>query len=195
MQGTRDEAWKRVADRAMDRYARGDEAAFSELYDALGPRLLSFLTRQTRDPEAAADLLQQTFLQMHGARGHFAPGGEVMPWAFAIARRLLIDRARRLKTAPVIDGVDSDEAAEPSSREPLADEALRQKQLGERLQQELERLPEANRAAFELVKRDELSMAEAAKVLGTTVGSVKVRAHRAYVALRAALGKEWESDP
>ena len=39
--------------------------------------------------------MQQTLLQMHRARGSFIPGAAVMPWAFAIARRLIIDGARR----------------------------------------------------------------------------------------------------
>jgi RNA polymerase sigma-70 factor, ECF subfamily len=192
MGGERDEAWKRVADRAMSFYARGDDAAFSDLYDALGPRLLAFLTRQLRDPELAADVLQQTFMQIHAARGHFVEGAEVMPWAFAIARRLLIDRARRDKVAPFAPAGEND--PEPTSREPLADEVLGRKQLRERLERELARLPEPNRTAFELVKRHELSMAEAAEVLGTSVASVKVRAHRAYVALRDALGDEFEPE-
>jgi DNA-directed RNA polymerase specialized sigma24 family protein len=42
--------------------------------------------------------------------------------------------------------------------------------------------------AFELIKKEGLSVKEAAEVLGTTVTAVKLRAHRAYVALRAALG-------
>jgi DNA-directed RNA polymerase specialized sigma24 family protein len=79
----------------MDRYAGGDDRAFSDLYDALAPRLHAFLLRQTRDRALAEDLMQQTFLQMHAARRHFTPGAEAMPWAFAMAIRLLIDRARR----------------------------------------------------------------------------------------------------
>jgi len=49
-------------------------------------------------------------------------------------------------------------------------------------------LPETQRVAFELVKEEGLSLAEAAQVLGTTVSAVKLRAHRAYEALRAVLG-------
>jgi RNA polymerase sigma-70 factor (ECF subfamily) len=56
------------------------------------------------------------------------------------------------------------------------------------LQRELESLPEKQRAAFELVKLDGLSLAEAAQVLGTTVGAVKLRVHRAHVALSVVLG-------
>jgi DNA-directed RNA polymerase specialized sigma24 family protein len=42
--------------------------------------------------------------------------------------------------------------------------------------------------AFELLKEEGLSLAEAAQVLGTTVSAVKLRAHRAYEALRLVLG-------
>ena len=58
-----------------------------------------------------------------------------------------------------------------------------------RIGAELERLPENQRVAFELIKQDGLSVAEAAQVLGTTVAAVKLRAHRAYEALRAALAE------
>ena len=79
----------------MERYARGDEAAFGELYDAIAPRLLGFLRKATRDAFAAEDLMQLTLLHMHRARGSFIPGAPVLPWAFAIARRLMTDHARR----------------------------------------------------------------------------------------------------
>src|SRR5262245_61205531 len=83
------------ADAAMERYANGDNAAFAELYDAIAPRLVGFLRKATRDGVATEDLMQQTFLQIHRARGSFIPGAPVMPWALAIAKRLMIDGARR----------------------------------------------------------------------------------------------------
>src|SRR5688572_8224274 len=82
-------------DTAMDRYARGEDAAFAEVYDGLAPRLMAFLVRYTRDRARAEDVVQQTMLQIHRARGRFTPGAQVVPWAFAIARRLLIDSHRR----------------------------------------------------------------------------------------------------
>lgn len=84
-----------LADRAMDRYAGGEEAAFGELYDELAPRLFRFALRWTGDRAAAEDAVQQTFLQLHSARQRFVRGGAVLPWAYAIARRLLIDLGRR----------------------------------------------------------------------------------------------------
>jgi RNA polymerase sigma-70 factor, ECF subfamily len=181
--------WREAASAAMDRYACGDDAAFSELYDLLAPRLASFLGRRTRDDALAGDLLQQTFLQMHCARRHFAEGADVMPWAFAIARRLLIDNFRKGGREVAIDDpcADDRESVDP---EPSPEQLVARRRLALRLGQELERVPEIHRAAFELVKRDGLSIAEAAAVLGTTVAAVKLRVHRTYEALRAALGEE-----
>ena len=58
------------ADPAMERYSKGDEAAFAELYDAVAPRLLGFLRAATRDAVAAEDLMRQTILHIHGADDH-----------------------------------------------------------------------------------------------------------------------------
>src|SRR5580704_16532600 len=82
-------------DVAMERYAAGDDAAFVLVYDTLAPRLYGYLLRQTRQSSRAEDILQQTLLHIHRARARFIPGAEVMPWAFAIARRLLVDSVRR----------------------------------------------------------------------------------------------------
>jgi RNA polymerase sigma-70 factor (ECF subfamily) len=194
----RDDSWKPAANLAMDRLAAGDDAAFSEVYDALAPRLHAFLLRQTRDAEVSSDVLQQTLLQMYAARRHFTPGAEVLPWAFAICRRLIIDRARRRSREPFVPepSADLDGADEPpSSRGECPEASLARRQLSARIQRELARLPEPNRVAFELVKCEQLSMAEAAEVLGTTVTAVKLRAHKAYLALRTALADtmdEWQ---
>ncbi|MGO9832777.1 MAG: RNA polymerase sigma factor [Polyangiaceae bacterium] len=194
--GQRDDGWKVVANEAMDRYASGDDSAFSTLYDVLAPRMHAFLLRRTPDPDLAADLLQQTFLQMHCARRHFTPKAEVLPWAFAIARRLVIDRVRKARHEPLrSDPPPDDGIAEPPSREIGPDDAIERAQITRRIDRELARLPAAHREAFELVKRDELSIAEAAQVLGTTVAAVKLRAHRCYLALRvslADLADEWQ---
>src|ERR1700690_2020431 len=167
----------------MDRYASGDDAAFAELYDLLAPKLLGFLFRQTRNRARAEDLVQQTFLQMHCAREAYVTGADVLPWAFAIARRLSIDAFRRGKREVQDNELQNTALAEHMT----PDDMLRSKQAAELIQQTLEALPEAQRTAFELIKYDGLSVAQAAEALGTTVTAVKLRAHRTYEALRSAL--------
>jgi RNA polymerase sigma-70 factor (ECF subfamily) len=183
-----DEKWKLAASGAMDRYACGDDAAFSELYDLLAPRLFSFVSRRVRDTARCEDLVQQTFLQMHSARRHFVPGANVVPWAFAILRRLIIDLVRKSGREFLDD--DGEGANEPPCPHAGSDRIVGQRQLARRIQQKLSTIPGTQRTAFELVHRDGLTSAEAAEVLGTTVAAVKLRVHRASEALREILGKD-----
>jgi RNA polymerase sigma-70 factor (ECF subfamily) len=180
------------ANAAMERYARGEDRAFSELYDALAPRLHHYLLRASRDPSRADDLLQQTMLRIHHARGRFIVGAEVLPWAFAIARRLFIDSIRRRRnesrTISLETGGHEASPVDVAADQRPADELLDSQRLGSAIDVQLARLPESHRMAFELIQKDGLSIREAAEVLGATPGAVKLRAHRAYVALRLALG-------
>jgi RNA polymerase sigma-70 factor (ECF subfamily) len=183
----------RALDDAMNRYADGADDAFGELYDGLAPRLYGFLLRHVRDRSRAEDLLQQCFLQLHRARGQFARGAEVLPWAFAIARRLLIDGHRRGRREVFASDVDPGEMVpEPASTEPAADEWLRAREVARRVELALETVPPSQRAAFELIRLDGLSVAQAARVLGVSETATKLRAHRAYVAIRAAIG-DWDT--
>lgn len=180
-------AWKKCADAAMTRYAEGNDGVFLELYGALAPRLCLFFRRHVRCPERTKDLVQQTFLLMHQARGHFLPGASVSAWAFAIARNLLIDRRRRMKPElPVPNDELADVARSTTSEAAVAArlEATRALQI---LRQELDRLPPEQRELFELVHSGGLSHGEAAEALGLTANAVKLRMHRMTVALREAL--------
>ena len=167
---------------AMDRYAEGEDSAFAEVYDQLAPKLLGFLVRQTRDLAHAEDLVQQTFLQMHCARATYVTGADVVPWAFAIARRLSIDAFRRKRE---VHDNDLQDTALTECTTPA--DLFRGKEAAHLVQRTLEALPEAQRAAFELIRYDGLTVVQAAEALGTTVTAVKLRAHRAYEALRCAL--------
>jgi RNA polymerase sigma-70 factor (ECF subfamily) len=184
------------ADAAMERYSTGDDAGFAEVYDAIAPRLLSFLRRATRDDAAAEDLLQQTLLQIHRDRGSFLSGARVIPWAYAIARRLMIDRARRrvVEQRVFSDAPDDDDRAidEAASATASFDDLLHARHLEERVQRRLDALPEKQRTAYRLLQQEGLSLKLAAEVLGTSVTAVKLRAHRAYEALRAVLAEAGE---
>jgi RNA polymerase sigma-70 factor (ECF subfamily) len=177
-------AERSAASRAMERHAEGDEAAFAEVYDALASRLLRYLGRLDRDPATAEDLVQQTFIRMHRARGSFRPGAHVEPWAFAIARRLFLDCRRQKKR-----GVLSWLMPEPSP-EVDAEAILMARQLSDAARARLESLPPLQREAFLLIREDGLSMAEAAATLGVTVAAVKLRAQRAYDALRETMNSQ-----
>jgi RNA polymerase sigma-70 factor, ECF subfamily len=183
--GPTDRPMAPVVDDAMARYARGDDDAFASVYDFVAPRVTAYLRRRVRDESRVPDLVQQTFLHVHRARHTFVPGAQALPWAFAIARRQLVDAYRAALREPFAAGDEPRDggAAAPDAGAELFEgrDALRCLELA------LARLSVPQRAAFELVKRDGLSLVEAAARLGTTVTAVKLRTHRAYKAIRAAL--------
>jgi RNA polymerase sigma-70 factor (ECF subfamily) len=178
------------ADEAMARYAQGDAAAFDAVYEGVAPRLEGYLRRHVRGTTRVEDIIQQTFLQMHAARWTFSAGAEVFPWALAIARRLMFDvgrRARREEYRDMQNEGELDERISMAKAIASGEEVLEAREIGAYLSAAYDRLSEPQRVAFELVKTAGLSHAQAATVAGTSVTGIKLRVHRAYVALRAAL--------
>lgn len=172
------------ADVAMDRYADGDDVAFEVLYDELAPRLYRYALRETHSRSASEDVVQQVLLQMHAARARFARGAAVLPWAYAIARRLLVDGRRH--AARWASAGDRVALVEVASGGVAADDALDGRRREAELERDLSSLPAKHREAFAMVKLEGLSIADAAAVLGISEGNVKVRVHRAAEALRTA---------
>jgi len=77
------------ANRAMERYADGDDRAFSVLCDELEPRLRRFLL-SLRSTAATDDVIHSTLLEIHrSSRARFPRGAQVLPWACAIAHDLI----------------------------------------------------------------------------------------------------------
>jgi len=175
----------------MARYCDGDASAFRELYALVSPRLYGYLMKMARSKALADDLLQQTFMKVHRARTAYIRGADPVPWIYSIAHRTFLDEARKTKRAVVRVG-DDDTLPEVSadldgqtagSKDEPADPELVKTALDA-----LAALPEHQRQAVVLTKLEGKSVAEAAEIAGTTVGAMKVRAHRGYEVLRGLLG-------
>lgn len=177
----------------MARYCDGDASAFRELYAQVAPRLLGYLTKMAKSRTVADDLVQQTFLKLHRARGAYVRGADPVPWIYAIGHRTFIDHVRKDKRAIVKVGegetlpeVRADLRGETDDRR---DESSADPELVRATLDALQQLPAQQREAVVLTKLDGKSVAEAAEIAGTTVGAMKVRAHRGYEALRKVLGR------
>lgn len=186
-------------DAVMDRYAQGDDGAFDELYRSGAPRVRGFLLRLCGDASLADDLTQEAFVRVHRARGAFAPGAAALPWFFAIARNAFVDHKRREQTRrgvsaamPPGEGGPPEAEAPPSAR---GDEVVAAGEMLDVVRATLASMTALQREAFVLVRFEGLSIAEAAQVLGATEAAVKIRAFRAYEALRAALDRHGKGAP
>ena len=107
----------------------------------------------------------------------------MVAWAFAIARRLHVDERRRAARRLTI--TEHEDAVPTCTLGP--DELIEAQRTAREVHDMIAQLPENQRLAFELVKWEGLSLAEAAEALGTTVPAVKALTHRAYRALQDGL--------
>jgi RNA polymerase sigma factor (sigma-70 family) len=164
-----------------------DPAAFTEFYRAHVDEVTRFVARRVADPQLAADLTAEVFLAVIEAaaayRGSF---GGPRTWLYGIARNVIAAEFRRsgrehraeslVAGRRLLDADDIDRLVEKI-------DALRQVR---ELHEELQALPEGERAVLELVAVDGLTVAEAAAALNIRQVAARVRLHRARRALRSA---------
>ena len=178
-----------AADRAMTRYGRGENAAFDIVYDEVAPRIEKYLRRHMRQSSLVEDIVQQTFENMHRARGTFVPEVAVLPWAFTIAKRLMIDcpkKCRREMSRDMRAEGDIANALFVAARE-NGEEMVQAIETQARLLDTFNRLSAICRSAFEHAKMEGLSYATVAAMHGITEDSVRMHVHRARKALCAAI--------
>ena len=85
----------------------GDDQAFGQLYERYAPRLYDFGIRLLRDPAAAEDLVQSTFVRAYEHRDALRDNGKVKSWLFTIAHNLAMNQIEgRRPTEPVEDQWD-----------------------------------------------------------------------------------------
>lgn len=161
----------------MRRAQDGDAEAYRLVLHDIGPVITRWLRRWVADPHDIDDLTQDALMTVHRARHTYDPSRPLEPWLFAIARNLAADHLRRRGMR--------------LARESPVEAELATTDIGdgdaERRLEEVLALPARQREAFELLKLEGLSVDEAAGRAGTTVGALKVRAHRAYQAIKALL--------
>jgi RNA polymerase sigma-70 factor (ECF subfamily) len=178
----------------MAAYAGGDERAFQALFRALAPRLLAFFRRSVSDPALCDDLLQTTFVQLHGARERYRIGAPVRPWVFTIAARVRIDELRRRHRRPRSAGDDELDRLEAEPDPQQGGLGIDQESRIHSVREALDALPPSHRMVIHLHRFENLSFAEIGDVLGITAGAARIRAFRAYAILRERLRPLMQED-
>jgi RNA polymerase sigma-70 factor (ECF subfamily) len=145
----------------------------------------------TRDTETAKDLSQDAFLRAFAKIKQFDGRSTFYTWFYRILVNLCLDHARR-NGKVVWQSLDDLSDARGEQRQ-LADHRFQPDQeaiAGEatrRASETLQAMPNKQRTAFMLRNQQGLSIADVAKVMKTTEGTVRVYLHRAVAALRQSL--------
>ena len=173
----------------MKQYCDGDARTFDMLYQLVAPKLLRYLIRLAGDVSTAEDLLQLSLLKVHKARSSYIEGAQPLPWMYTIAHRTFLDETRRRKRSRMVDvqGEVPEQSATLDGRPAAQQKAPADSEKLSETMAALQALPPAQRQAVVLTKLDGKTMQEAAQIAGTTIGAMKVRAHRGYAALRKSL--------
>src|SRR6516165_3140944 len=157
----------------LDRFVeQWDQAAFRDLVGRHGPMVLGVCRRILRDPHAADDAFQATFLLLVRKAGSVRKRGSVGPWLYGVARRVALEArgaaSRRHVPAPL-----DPEAA-------LVDDhdGLERDELHAVLHEELGRLPEKYRDPIVLCYIEGLPHEAVARQLGCPLGTVRTRIAR-----------------
>lgn len=171
------------------RVAKGDRAAYFELYQRFADRVFGLALHITRHRATAEEVAQETFLKLWTAADTFRPEqGRVSAWLLTITRRTAIDRLRYEGRRPELDetlDIEADWLINLASGVSQSDEAR-----WHSLYFALQQLPAEQRHAIALAYYFGLSHREIAGYLDIPLGTAKTRIRLGMEKLRDA----WLSD-
>ena len=164
-------------------HAAGDQHAFGELVRRHRDRMWAVALRTLRDPDEAADALQDAFISAFRAAGSFRAESQVTTWLHRIVVNACLDRVRRRNARP------TSPLPEAGPHEPAVPrDAMSERETQLAVHEALGTLPEEQRAAIVLVDIEGYSVAETASILGVAEGTVKSRCARGRAKLAVLLG-------
>jgi RNA polymerase sigma-70 factor, ECF subfamily len=170
----------------------GDPRVFEEIVRTYGARLLAVARRILKEDEAARDAVQDAFISAYRARKTFTGSARVSTWLHRIAVNASLMKLRSQRRRPedpiedllptyTEDGHHSERFV--SWAEPV-DSALARKETSAFVRQAIDKLPDSYRSVLLLRDIEGLDGSETAAALGLTPNAVKIRLHRARLALR-----------
>jgi RNA polymerase sigma-70 factor (ECF subfamily) len=168
------------------RLRTGDERAFEELFRAWAAPLCDFALSYVRDRETAEDIVQELFCWIWEQRFTIEMPHGVRPWLFTAVRNRSLNALRnRHVEFSIHERVSRDARSNPRANLPDAELAARD--LSEAAARVVAEMPPRCREAYTLIREQQLSYAEAARVLGISPKTVEIHMTRATAILRAAL--------
>jgi len=173
----------------MLRYARGDLRAFEVLYQRHRGGLYRYLSRHTRNPEAANDLFQEVWSKVIASRDRYEPRAKFQTFLYRIAHNCFVDYCRRATVRAEVGGGEEDwQTSLPAPDDEQPDARAERAQTLARYRAALAELPSEQREVFLLYEESGLSLEEIAAITAVGLETAKSRLRYAVSKLRRALG-------
>jgi RNA polymerase sigma-70 factor (ECF subfamily) len=171
---------------------KGDQAAFTELVEIFSERIYNLGLRILKNPDDAADILQETFIAVYEKIDSFDGRSNFFTWLYRIATNFALMKLRKEKRTIYTDQDMEDQFDDPEKMQihewqdlPLRD--MLNSEFRKHLDDAIDQLPEIYRSVFVLRDLENMSIKETSHILGITESNVKIRLKRARVYLREEL--------
>jgi RNA polymerase sigma-70 factor (ECF subfamily) len=163
----------------IERWQRGDGAAFAALVRRWQQPMARFLTHLTGAPAQVPDLCQEVFLRVFHAGRRYREQGTFSTWLYRVALNVARDarRRRRRQPLPLLNG-------ELVSRSPPPDLVCQQQELARLVTRAVADLPEPLRLVLVLRHYEGLAFEEIGRLTGTPASTLKSRFAAALARLR-----------
>jgi len=172
-----------------------DNFELQNIYTTFHPKILRYLTRLVGEGEAE-DLTQEVFIKAGQALPGFRGESSLSSWLYRIATNSAYDKLRspafqraaqkKEFDDPLQDDLDGIPECDPFTGEkmPLFEQQFVKKEMGECIWSYLEQLPESYRTVLVLSDMEGFSDKDISDILGVSLGTVKIRLHRARASLK-----------
>ena len=163
-----------------------DDATFSSIVEQYADFAYNLAYRMVGNSADAEDVVQDAFLSAYRAKDRFRGGSQPTTWLYRIVMNAALMKLRKEKRSRQRTVTSSDEI-EVVDWSPGPESQVLNDELKEKLEESIGLLSDDLRTAVVLRDVQELSIEEAAQVVGVSVAAFKARLHRSRVALRSYL--------
>jgi RNA polymerase sigma factor (sigma-70 family) len=168
---------RRKEEDLLRRSAVGDAGAFGEIVRIYQSPVYALALRIVKDPGAAADVAQETFIAAYAALGDLRSGEAFPSWLRTIARNKALARRREQERLAPLDAAGALQAPPGVPKAEAAAERAESEAFRDGIRRVVDSLSEALRVPVLLCYLDGVSTADAARFLGVKEGTLRKRLH------------------
>lgn len=190
---------KKVSDSVLiEQFRKGSMGAFEEIVSRYESKVFNLAMRFTRNQEDAEEVLQDVFTTIYKKLAGFEGKSAFSSWLYRIIVNAAFMKLRKRKQNTTVSIEDLAPAVKQyciereGVTESRSDTLTINKELRDRVQGAIDRLPEQYRAVFVLRDVDGLTNQEVSEILDLSIPAVKSRLHRSRLMLRRKLRRYYE---
>ncbi len=178
----------------LKKVKNGDVDAFEEIIAKYEKKVFSLIYNMLKNDNDIEDIAQEVFVKVYKNIGKFHGNSSLYTWIYRITTNLCLDYIKKQKSVIYIDEkIQTDDGEvdfQLPSEEKLQDELYEEKELKQKLEKSIAKLPDKQRVMIVLRDIKGLSYEEISEILEIKLGTVKSQINRARLKLKELLEKD-----